>query len=138
MEPLSDRLRAFLGRRGKIFLEISREPGSGPTGMETVRMFDPAGRVLGQITYEIADDGRIRIQTFHVEDWTERRRYHRRLLKWFIEDMQRRDMKSIEGSLYGLSASGHDVIMLLKEIGFEMMELGTLTGRSEYAIRLVL
>jgi len=138
MEPLSGRLSAFLNRRGKIFLEIRKETNCGSTGMETMRIFDPSGKVLGHITYEITDDNKVRIQAFHVEDWTERRKYPRRLLKWFIENMQRREMTSIEGSLYGLSASSHDVIMLLKETGFEMTELGTLTGRSEYSVRLLI
>ena len=138
MEPLSDRLSAFLRRRGKVFFQIKKEDISGPAGMETVRMFDPKGMVLGHITFETTVDHRVLIQAFHVEDWGERRAHPRRLLKWFIDDIRRRDVTSIEGSLYGLSASGHDVIMLLKGIGFEMMELGTLTGRSEYAIRLVL
>ncbi|MEM4728608.1 MAG: hypothetical protein QXH42_02455 [Thermoplasmata archaeon] len=136
LEPLPDRLRAFMGRRGRVFFEVRSEPWAGAGSMETLRMHEPGGRVLGTVTYELASEGRVRVHALHIDDWSRRGRYPARLLRRFVESMRERGMVSIEGSLYGLSASGHDLMMLLKEVGFEFMEMGTLTGRSEYSIKL--
>jgi hypothetical protein len=64
--------------------------------------------------------------------------YPQRLLKWFVVEMRLGGLRSIEGSLFGLSASGHDKLVLFRENGFEMMEMGTMTGRSEYSIKKLL
>lgn len=135
MEPFFDRLKSFVKRTGRIFFQIKKEASYGINRTEIVRMFDSKGRALGHITYEIYGDLKILIHSFTVEDWNERTSYPQRLLNWFIKDVRRRGIMHIEGKLYGLSASGHETMLLLKSMGFEITEMGALSGRSEYYIK---
>jgi len=137
-EPFPDSFISLLRRRDKVFFEVRVEAENSGTAFKTVRMYDVGGRVLGSIAYELIPDNRALIHGFQVENWSQRSMHPQRLLRWFIGEMRLEGMVSIEGSLFGLSASGHDKMMLFKENGFEIMEMGTITGRSEYSIKKVL
>lgn len=137
-ESFPDNIISLLRGREKVFFEIREEANNQGSILKTARMYDAGGRILGSIAYELTPDDRALVHNFQVESWSQRSMYPQRLLKWFVVEMRLGGLRSIEGSLFGLSASGHDKLVLFRENGFEMMEMGTMTGRSEYSIKKLL
>lgn len=138
MEDFGDRMAATFGGRGSVVFEVKEENLPSANKMEAVNMYNKEGKILGKITYALLPDQKVEIQGFNIDDWTEKFRYGSRLLKWYVGRMRKRGFVSISGGIFSTDTRTHNKLEIFKDLGFQVKEMGSMAGHTEYQVMMEL
>ncbi len=138
-ESFGDRLSATFGGRGKVVFEVVDERGISQAPAFTIRLYQystsQAPKVLGQMAFLVHPDRRAEIQSFTIEDWSEKGMYGNRLIKWFIGFVRRKKKaRSINGQIFGTDMHTGKKLDVFRAFGFDIREMGSMAGHMEYAV----
>ena len=140
LENFGDRLAASLGGRGRVVFEVSEERGMGTSPTFVVRVYQWAGknqapRSLGQMAFALHPDRRAEIQSFTIEDWDVKRLYGPRLLRWFLWFAKSKKRATVaNGNIFGTDMHTSEKLEVFRTHGFDIREMGSMSGHLEYAI----
>ncbi|MEW5760527.1 MAG: hypothetical protein AB1779_07160 [Candidatus Thermoplasmatota archaeon] len=136
LEGFSDRMKGLVKGWSKVYFEVKEENLPSANKIEVIRMFNKKGRMLGKITYELTPDLTVKIQGFSIDDWSKKENFGHRLLKWYIDHIRKRNFQAIEGGIYSTDARTSDRLDIFKAFGFDVRELGSMAGHTEYKVEL--
>ena len=139
IEGFFDRLSARLSGRGMVVFDIREENLPSAHKIESATMYSTATkRPMAKLTYGLLPDNRVEIQSFNIEDWSEKARAGQRLLKWFIKYISGRGYTTIAGGIYSTDTRTADKLDMFRSEGFEIKEMGSMAGHTEYQVLLEL
>ncbi|MEM2977545.1 MAG: hypothetical protein QXW06_07855, partial [Thermoplasmata archaeon] len=83
MEAFADRLAARLSGRGMVVFDVREENLPSAHKIESATMYSvETKRPMAKLTYALLPDNKVEIQSFNIEDWSEKARAGQRLLRW--------------------------------------------------------
>ena len=137
-EGFGDSLAAKFGGRGKVIFDVKEENLPSSNKIEAAHMYDMKGKILGKITYAILPDKKVEIQGFAIDDWEPKARNGQRMLRWFISYMRRKGMDAIQGGIFSTDTRTADKLDMFRAEGFEIKEMGSMAGHTEYHVELLM
>lgn len=138
LESFVERLRARLARRGMVVFDVREENLPSAHKIESATMYTTRGRPLAKLTYSLMPDDKVEIQGFSIEDWSEKTRAGQRLLRWFVGYISSKGFMRISGGIYSTDTRTADKLDMFRAEGFEIKEMGSMAGHTEYQVFLEL
>ncbi len=138
LEGFGDRLRARLAGRGMVVFDVREENLPSAHKIESATMYTTKGKPLAKLTYSLLPENLVEIQGFSIEDWSERTRAGQRLLRWFVGYIANRGYLKISGGIYSTDTRTADKLDIFRAEGFEIKEMGSMAGHTEYQVMLEL
>lgn len=137
-EPAGDRLANSLAGRGKVVFEVKEENLPSANKMEALSMYNVSGKILGKMTYALLPDSKAEIQGFAIDDWDPKSRNGQRMLRWFVNYMRKKGMDAIQGGIFSTDTRTADKLDMFRAEGFEIKEMGSMAGHTEYHVELLM
>lgn len=103
---------------------------------KSICMFDDCGKSLGRLEYNRSGDN-AKIACFAMDDWTSTK-YAEQLLSRFIRHMKKDKVTIIDSELYQNDDKIHQKLTVFRGCGFHIETGGSLTGYTQYLMRLKL
>ena len=138
LEGFGDRLGASFGGRGKVVFDVKEENLPSSDKIEAVSMYNEQGKILGKITYALLKDQKAEIQGFAIDDWDPKARNGQRMLRWYVNFMRKRRMNAVTGGIFSTDTRTSDKLDMFRAEGFEIKEVGSMAGHTEYHVELLL
>ncbi|MEM2868858.1 MAG: hypothetical protein QW379_00340 [Thermoplasmata archaeon] len=139
MEAFADRLAARLSGRGMVVFDVREENLPSAHKIESATMYSvETKRPMAKLTYALLPDNKVEIQSFNIEDWSEKARAGQRLLRWFVRYIAARGVTTIAGGIYSTDTRTADKLDMFRAEGFEIKEMGSMAGHTEYQVLLEL